>query len=124
MNMKVANVQVVFLFVSDLPTSVEYYQKLLGLQAVQHGDTQAAFDVYGVQLMLHADGDTERVPSGSVRGAGVSVHFKVDDAHAYWENLKQLEIPLMEPPEDQPWGYREFGVKDPDGYEIEFVQPL
>ncbi len=122
--MKVANVHLVFLFVSNLSKSVTYYQKLLGVQPVQQGDTQVVFDIGGVQLMLHADGETERVPSGSVRGAGVSVHFQIDEADAYWEHLRQVGVPLMEPPEDQPWGYREFGVKDPDGYEIEFVQRL
>ena len=123
--MKVESIHVVFLFVSDLSKSVAYYEKLLGIPAIHNSDaTQAAFEVGGVQLMLHGDGDIERVPSGSVRGAGMTVHFQIDDAHAYWEHLGQLGIPLQERPEDQPWGYREFGVTDPDGYEIEFIQPL
>jgi hypothetical protein len=25
---------------------------------------------------------------------------------------------------DSPWGFREFGVQDPDGYDIGFGQPL
>ncbi len=121
--MKVVSVQSVFFFVADLERSKAFYRDVLGAEPVEQGPSIASFNVGGVELMLHADGDTPRVPPGSARGAGVAVHFQVEGIHALWERLHGLGIQLSEQPTQQPWGFIEFGVRDPDGYEVEFLEP-
>jgi len=120
---KIVSIQSVFFFVADLERSKVFYRGVLGAEPVEQGPNIASFNVGGVELMLHADGDTPRVTPGSARGAGVTVHFQVEDIHALWERLHGLGIHLTEQPTPKPWGFTEFGVRDPDGYEVEFLEP-
>ncbi|MSQ32572.1 MAG: hypothetical protein EXR59_05015 [Dehalococcoidia bacterium] len=122
--MNVTGMHSVFLFVSDLNRSVNFYRNILELEPSFQQGTMAGFKINQIQLMLHADGDIQRVPAGVDRGAGTAFHFVVKDVDEHWEHLNKLNIPLHEKPADQPYGMREFAVKDPDGYEIEFVQPV
>ena len=121
--MKVSGVHSVFLVVSDLPRSVSYYTNILGAEASQHGNL-ATFHIGDVQLLLHAEGENLKPPAGYRRGAGVALHFRVKDIDSHWNRLKGLGIPIAEEPANQPYGMREFGLRDPDGYEVEFVEPL
>ena len=122
--MKTATVHSVFFFVTDLDRSKAFYHKLLDIEPVEQGPSMAAFDIGGVQLLIHRDGDTPRVPAGSERGAGVALHIQVEGIHALWDRLNSLGIPLEEEPTVQPYGVTEFAIKDPDGYEVEFVEPV
>ena len=122
--MNVTGMHSIFLFVSDLNRSVNFYRNILEIEPAFQQGKMAGFNVNHVQLLLHADGDVARVPPGASRGSGTAFHFDVKDIDKHWEHLNKLNIPLHEKPADQPYGMREFAVKDPDGYEIEFVQPL
>ena len=122
--MPVSNVQSVFFFVTDLERSKDYYQKVLDIEPIQQGPSMVAIPIGGVNLLLHADGDTVRVRPPSKRGAGVSLHIQVHDIQAVWERLRGLGISTEEAPTEQPYGFMEFAIKDPDGYEVEFVEPV
>jgi|GEM_PF-1049370 len=50
--------------------------------------------------------------------------FRVADADAEYVRIKGLGIEIQEPPQDLPWGYRYFHVKDPEGNGIDIVQAL
>ena len=106
------------LFVTDLRRSSDFYQRLLQLPAVFHGPDLAQFDIGHFALMLHAD----RKPDGKPRGAGVNFHFAVDDVDQTWQRLDESGFALECKPVQQPWGMREFSMKDPDGYEIEILE--
>ena len=74
--------------------------------------------------MLHADNATTKVPQGPKRGEGFALHLRVEGIHALWDRLHQAGVALDEEPTEQPYGVTEFAVHDPDGYEVEFVEPL
>ncbi len=122
--MGVTQVHSVLLFVADLPRSLEHYKTLLDIEPVEQSESLVAFQIGGTQLLLHADGGSERVPAGTDRGAGVSIHIQVEDIEAHWSRLNKLGVPLEEKPTKQPWGFVEFAVKDPDGYEVELLEPV
>ena len=122
--MPVVKVHSVFHFVSDLERSKEFYRKLLDIEPVEQGPALASIPIGGVELLLHADGDVVRVPAASVRGAGVSLHIEVRDIQSVWDRLQGQGITTEEEPTLQPYGFMEFGVRDPDGYEIEFVEQV
>lgn len=50
--------------------------------------------------------------------------FRVADVDAEYRRMKKAGIFIEEEPQDLPWGYRYFHVKDPDGNGIDIVQAL
>ncbi|MGI5899778.1 MAG: AraC family transcriptional regulator [Christensenellales bacterium] len=50
--------------------------------------------------------------------------FRVADADAEYKRIVELGVEVKEPPQDLPWGYRYFNIKDPDGNGIDIVQAL
>ena len=50
--------------------------------------------------------------------------FRVANADAEYEHIKGLGVEVKYPPKDVPWGYRYFGIKDPDGNTIDLVAAL
>ncbi len=51
---------------------------------------------------------------GTPKGAGVHLHFEVNDVDRVWSMVRERGIEVAEAPEDKPWGQREFGLRDPD----------
>lgn len=70
--------------------------------------------------MLHADFDSSL--GNTPRGKGITVHFSVVDADVCHAALLARGLKPEHEPQDRPWG-REFSIRDPDGYEIEFIGP-
>ncbi|HLT29466.1 MAG TPA: VOC family protein [Myxococcaceae bacterium] len=65
-------------------------------------------------------------PLPEPRGAGVLVCFAVGagvSLDALAEQAREVGAPVQGP-SDQPWNTRELIVTDPEGYRINFVQPL
>jgi len=50
--------------------------------------------------------------------------FRVLDADAEYKRICDLGVEVKSPPEEVPWGYRFFHIKDPDGNGIDIVAPL
>jgi catechol 2,3-dioxygenase-like lactoylglutathione lyase family enzyme len=47
--------------------------------------------------------------------------FRVEDVDAEHERISGLGVEVKYLPKDTPWGYRYFGIKDPDGNTIDIV---
>jgi uncharacterized glyoxalase superfamily protein PhnB len=54
--------------------------------------------------------------------AGMSVF--VDDVDAHYERTKAAGADIERPPEDQEYGVRDYGVRDPEGHRFWFSQRL
>ena len=54
----------------------------------------------------------------SGKGAGIFVYLSVDDVDAFHRELLSKGIKPAGQPADQPWGNREFILRDPDGYKL------
>lgn len=50
--------------------------------------------------------------------------FRVADANAEYKRMLSMGIEIDQAPQDLPWGYRYFHIKDPDGNGIDIVQAL
>jgi predicted enzyme related to lactoylglutathione lyase len=50
--------------------------------------------------------------------------FAVDNVDDEYELLLKMNVPVIEPPVDNPWGGRHMIFCDPDGNRIFFVAPL
>jgi predicted enzyme related to lactoylglutathione lyase len=109
--------------VSDAERSLRFYRTGLGLRfdPTGYGDGSFEAKVGEVRLLLHPDFDDAL--RNIKRGAGVLIHLWVPDADAYCEQVRRRGIPVLDEPEDRPWG-RHFSVIDPDGYRIDVLGPL
>lgn len=62
----------------------------------------------------------ELMAKGMLRG----VIFATDDCDAAFERLSAAGAEVLQEPMDQPYGVRDFGVRDPSGNLLRFTQPL
>lgn len=106
--------------VADLGRSLAFYRDALGLDFGSASQRSAQTQIGQVSLLLHVDFDPTL--KDRPRGAGVDLHFSVADVDACFEALSKAGLQPEGAPEDHDWG-REFAIKDPDGYEIEFIGP-
>ena len=111
----------VLIFCADVEASTRFYETTLGLQrtggggdVILHLPTKG--DPKGAWLLLHPrTGQQAPHPIGT---------FTVDDVGATIETLRAAGYRITEEPTDQPWGVREAGVADPDGYGLTLTAPL
>jgi catechol 2,3-dioxygenase-like lactoylglutathione lyase family enzyme len=106
------------LHVSDVVAAADFYTNKLGFQvAFTWGDppTMAGVNLGQVQMFLE---------QGAPGPQGCSVYFVVDDADALCEFHRANGVEIVEPPEDQPYGIRDYAVRDLDGYRLAFGHHL
>jgi catechol 2,3-dioxygenase-like lactoylglutathione lyase family enzyme len=116
--------------VSDVPASVAWYRSLLGC-ANDHA--RADFDrlVHDdrVLLMLHRRQAAEHglpEPAPGAEGSGFLLWIYVSDLDGVYERARRLKARVVKRPHlNAQAGWREFTVRDPDGYHVAIaeVQP-
>jgi uncharacterized glyoxalase superfamily protein PhnB len=121
-----ARVTSVFLYVDDVVKSLEFYNEIVGAEIGQvHAEheggpiTLAILRIGDFVLMLHPQEEQATEELANQRpGIGIHLQLRVDDVDAFYQNcLEQGAIlSVSGEPVDQPWGWREFALKDPDGY--------
>ena len=115
------------LLVSDLVTSVGYWEKSLGFKARIWGEPPdfAILKRDACFVMLsRAPDDHEIVPHWKIKDKTWNAYFWVDDAKALYEefiaNGANIDYSLYE----APYRVLEFGIQDLDGHDIAFGQDL
>jgi catechol 2,3-dioxygenase-like lactoylglutathione lyase family enzyme len=112
----VSRIEVVYLYVRDVPRSLAFYRDVLGIPLEGSGDWAEARFADGVRFALHAtEGDVE-LGSGTVR-----VDFEVVDIDAAVTRLRDAGVEVGEV-QRADWGAAcEF--VDPDGYRLHLFEP-
>ena len=114
------------LLVSDVVASANYYRDRLGFSYDEFWGDPPAFCILRRNdfhvMLARAKGPKYIVPHEDVRPDMWDIYFWVDDADALHEELKERGATLHYGLRDQPYGCREFAVKDLDGYAIAFGQ--
>ena len=123
----------VFLYVRDVVRSLEFYNEIMMAEIVQlHSEHQggpitlAILRIHDFTIMLHpqdahsAEFDQNRV------GLGIHLQLQVPDVDAFYQHSLEegAYLSLSGEPVDQPWGWREVALKDPDGYIWSVYQDL
>lgn len=109
-------------FCEDLTATARFYEDGLGLTRDWADEHHVAFALptkgnpTGAWLLLHpkTGGDNSPHALGT---------FMVEDVDAVIERLRAAGHRVTEEPTDQPWGVREAGVVDPDGYGLTLTMP-
>lgn len=119
-----AQVTSVFLYVDDVVRSLEFYNEIVGAEVAQvHAEEEggpvslAILRIGPFALMLHPQEDQEEF-NNQRPGVGMHLQLRVDDIDAFYQHCldEGAILSVSGEPVDQPWGWREFALKDPDGY--------
>lgn len=120
-----AQVTSVFLYVNDVVRSLEFYHEIVGAEVAQvHTETEggpvtlAILRIGTFALMLHPQEPHSEEFIGQRVGVGMHLQLRVDDIDAFHAHCIEQGalLAVSGDPVDQPWGWREFALKDPDGY--------
>jgi catechol 2,3-dioxygenase-like lactoylglutathione lyase family enzyme len=53
-----------------------------------------------------------------------TIEFQVETVDREYERLRQMAVPIVNPPTSYPWGRRAVWFRDPDGNIVNFYQVL
>jgi catechol 2,3-dioxygenase-like lactoylglutathione lyase family enzyme len=124
-----------FVLVHDPDRALAFYRDTLGLELrndVAKGDfrwiTVGAASQPGVAIVLTnylngSPADQDALGALIAKGALNGVHFNSDDLDASFERVDAAGVEIVQEPTDQPWGTRDFAVRDPSGNLIRIDQP-
>ena len=124
-----------FVLVHDPDLALTFYRDALGLELrndVARQDfrwiTVGAASQPGVAIVLTnylngSPADGEALAALVAKGALNGVHFHTDDLDATFEKLRASDAEIVQEPTDQPWGTRDFAVRDPSGNLLRIDQP-
>lgn len=109
------------LFVEDLETTKQYYQKVFGLPVVFEDSDSAGFqfgDTLVNLLKITAANELIEPARAASREAGSRFIFtiRVDDVDKMCKELTARGVVLLNGPMDRPWGVRTASFIDPAGY--------
>jgi uncharacterized glyoxalase superfamily protein PhnB len=115
------------LLVRDVVAAAKHYEIKLGFRIQGFWGEPPGFSIVGrggVTVMLNQApaGETFR-PNGDYDGR-LSAYIYISDADALHAELVQRGAEMICPPEDQPYGCREFEIRDLDGHILAFGQDL
>jgi uncharacterized glyoxalase superfamily protein PhnB len=120
-----AQVTSVFLYVADVMRSIDFYNEVVGAEVSQvHQEFEggpvslAILRLGEFSLMIHPQDPHEEDFREQRVGLGIHLQLRVDDVDAFHQHcIEQGAIlSVSGEPVDQEWGWREFALKDPDGY--------
>src|SRR5690242_12551687 len=120
-----ARVTSVFLYVRDVTRSLEFYNEVVGATVAQiHADreggpiTLALLKIGEFTLMLHPQEAHAAEFANTRVGVGIHLQLRVDDVDAFYQHCldQGALLSVSGEPADQAWGWREFALRDPDGY--------
>ena len=105
--------------VPDVPAAVAWYRDTLGFTAHADGnDGWACLERDGIELMLSAFNAHEGDAAAAFTG---SLYLRCDDVDAWWDRLRGV-APVCYPIGDFAYGMREFAIRDPNGFLLQFGQ--
>jgi catechol 2,3-dioxygenase-like lactoylglutathione lyase family enzyme len=104
--------------VADLRAAVDFYTSKLGFElGFMAGEppAMAAVSLGTVQIFLE---------HGTPAPQGCSVYFVVGNADELYEYHRANGVEIAVPPEDRPYGLRDYGIRDLNGYKLDFGHHL
>jgi lactoylglutathione lyase len=114
----ISGLQTIVLFVSDVERAARFYRDQLGLEEVYEHGGRVGLQCGPVRFLLHPAEEAERGPWN------VELYFQVDDVDEVVSQLRAQGVGVLLEPTDEPWGERNAGILDPDGYPVYLTQSL
>ena len=123
-----SKLDVITLFVEDLPAAKTFYTEVFGLAVIYEDDASTVVTMSNLIINLlqisNAATLVEPVPVAAPGGSRALLTIEVDDANAVCEELQAHGVKLLNGPIDRPWGRRTAAFADPAGNTWEIAQVL
>jgi catechol 2,3-dioxygenase-like lactoylglutathione lyase family enzyme len=106
------------LYVEDFLQAKQYYTEKLLFELLWEWDSPPTFGCVRldkVEIFLSAGGQGK---------PGTWLCIFMDDVDGYYERIKKLGAEIVSEPKDEPWGMREFHVRDPNQHVLRFGQGM
>ena len=117
--MNVRSISAITLAVADMGRSVDFYQKIVGLE-MSYGGPSDAFSSFKVgEGYLNLILDRQATTNWWGR-----LIFHVDDVDVLYARLLRAGLCPSTKPADASWGERYFHIDDPDCNELSFAKPI
>ena len=116
-----------FVIVHDPEAAAAFYRDALGLEVRKDvanerfrwitvgAASQPDVSIVLTNYLNGSPADQDSVAALVAKGALNGVHFHSDDLDASFEKVRDAGAEIVEGPTDQPWGARDFAVRDPSG---------
>lgn len=123
----------ILLFCRQPLLSRNFYRDVLNFEIAETEAEMTQLRLGQTRLFLYPIGGNKAWLAGEATlGPGIRLYFQVPDIDAYCERVRGTGTrlytfdsnTLINEPINRPWGVREFGVVDPDGYRLYFLSPL
>jgi catechol 2,3-dioxygenase-like lactoylglutathione lyase family enzyme len=124
-----------FVLVHDPDLALAFYRDTLGLELrndVGKGDfrwitvggaSQPDVAIILTNYLNGSPADNDALAGLIAKGALNGVHFHSDDLDATFEKVRAAGAEIVQEPTDQPWGTRDFAIRDPSGNLLRIDQP-
>lgn len=124
-----SEIEVITLFVEDLPATKTFYTDVFGLEIIYQDDVSAVVKLNNLMINLLQVSEAHGLiapatVAGSGAGARALLTINVKDANAVAAELEQHGVKLINGPVDQPWGRRTAAFADPAGNVWEIAQEI
>jgi predicted enzyme related to lactoylglutathione lyase len=114
---KVNSISGITCHVEDLARATEFYETIGFRRGKAESDRVTFYVNWFFVTLVSPD---QAVPAA--KGAGLFLYVKVDDVEEFHKAVVSKGLKPTGEPERQTSGSREFGLRDPDGYNLVFFQ--
>jgi len=120
--MKIKSVSGITCFVKNLNKTAVFYE-ILGFEIRKRETNHITAYSNWFWIDFLAMGKDERAKSSkdaalNKKGVGVLIYLSVDNVDEFHQYLVSKRLKPLTKPQDEPWGNREFSLRDPDGYNL------
>jgi catechol 2,3-dioxygenase-like lactoylglutathione lyase family enzyme len=124
-----------FVLVHDPDQALDFYRDTLGLElrsdvsredfrwVVVGAPAQPRVAICITNYLAGSPADIDALSALIAKGALTGVHFQTDDLDAAFEKVRASGADIVQEPTEQPWGTRDFAVRDPSGNMVRIDQP-
>ncbi len=110
------------LAVHDVKASAQFYVETLGFEVVMEPAGWIFVKRDNVMIMLGECPDD--MPASELGCHSYFAYLRVDDADAWFAEIKSKGAEMLSQIQNKPWGMREFGLRTPDGHRITIGQRI
>ncbi len=134
---EVEKISAVTLIVKDMNRSCSFYSNVPGFKLIYGGSSVDSFTTYQIgkyKNITFLNLELKKYLDNNINASNNKNHFgriifyteNVDKLHSYFKNNKLISnlILLENEPVNAKWNERYFHIRDPDGYELSFAQPI